>query len=124
MKKLAVVLFAFACSALISCRQNDSKINITYNESDRYYAMIAHFGKSKTRYVERYMDRRLGRKSNISFMNAQIDGNITLDDDARFYLKKEPGLIKIKLNKTSNSDEAYVRVKAMCQGIKKVVTHR
>jgi hypothetical protein len=34
MKKLAVVLFAFACSALIS-----------YNESDRYYSMIAHLAK-------------------------------------------------------------------------------
>ncbi len=121
MKKLIIVMCAFACISVISCRHNERDINITYNESDQYYSMIAHFGKSKTRGVEKYMDHKLGKKSNISFMNAQIDGNVTLDDDTRFYLKKQPGLIKIKLDKTSNSDEAYVRVKAMCQGIKKVV---
>lgn len=93
--------------------------SLTFSESDHYYSMNAHFSKSKTRNVERYMDRRIGTRSNMSFVNSRIDGKLALDDHTTFYIKKYPGLIKIKMNKDENSYEAYHRIKAMCEGIKK-----
>jgi hypothetical protein len=83
--------------------------------------MDAHFSKSKTREVEEYMDRRIGKKSNMSFINSRMDGTIALDDHTTFYIKKSLGMLKIKLDKQENSEEAFHRVKYMCEGIKSVV---
>jgi hypothetical protein len=120
MRKLAIVIGIIICITT-SCNSSDNNINITYSENDQYYSMIANFAKNKTRTVEKYMDYKLGRSSNISFINSTVEGKIALDDHTSFYIKKIPGHIKIKLDKNENSAEAYSRVKAMCQGIKKVV---
>jgi len=102
---------------------SDHDINITLNESDRYYSMKAYFSKNKTRDVERYMDSRIGKRSNMSFVNSQIDGRLALDDHTTFYIKKSPGLLKIKFDKAENSEEAYERIRSMCEGIKNVLAN-
>ena len=121
MKKLSALFYALLSITVISCMHNDRDINITLNESGHYYSMKAYFGKNKTTDVERYMDSRIGRRSNMSFVNSQIDGKLALDDHTTFYIKKSPGLLKIKLDKTENSEEAYERIRSMCEGIKKVL---
>lgn len=83
--------------------------------------MKARFDKNKMRDVERYMDDKIGRASNMSFINTRIDGAITLDDHTRIDIKKSPGRLDIKFNKDENSDEAYEKIKAMCEGLKNVV---
>jgi hypothetical protein len=122
MKKLPVLFYVLACITVISCRHHGRDISISYHDSDHYYSMNADFSKSKTRAVEEYMDSRIGRRSNRSFMNSQIDGTLALDDHTTFYIKKSPGLIEIKLDKDKNSEVAYRRIKSMCEGIKKVLT--
>ncbi len=124
MKKLAVISGIISCLTLLSCNHNNKNIDITYSENEQYYSMIANFSENKNRDVEKYMDYKLGWRSNTSFVNATINGTIALDDHTTFYIKKEPGHLKIKLDKTENSDEAYNRVKALCQGIKKVVINQ
>jgi 6-phosphogluconolactonase/glucosamine-6-phosphate isomerase/deaminase len=84
--------------------------------------MLAHFSKSQTTNVDEYMDARIGRTSNMSFVNSRIDGKLALDDHTTFYIRKYPGFIEIKLDKDENSDDAYHRIKAMCEGIKKVIS--
>ncbi len=125
MKKLfALLLCAFAGMTLASsCMHNDHDTSISYKEAEGYYSMRAYFSKSKTRKVERYMDDQVGRRSHMSFINSQIDGTIALDDDTKFYIKKYPGYLEIKLDKDANSHESYDEIKSMCQGIKKVLTH-
>jgi hypothetical protein len=100
---------------------DDDHTSLTLSESDEYYSMNARFGKSRTRDVERYMDSRIGTKSNTSFVNSRINGNLSLNDNTTFYIKKYPGHIKIKLDKDENSYEAYHRIKSMCEGIKDVL---
>jgi hypothetical protein len=85
--------------------------------------MKAKFSKSKTRDVEAYIDKKIGSKSNMSFANSRIDGTVSLDDQTKFYMEKSPGILKIKLDKDQNSEEAYYMIKSMCEGIKSVVTH-
>jgi hypothetical protein len=126
MKKLpALFFYAITCIITgVSCiRSNDNgNVNVTVNESDHYYSMNADFSKNKTRAVEEYMDSRIGRRSNMSFVNSRIDGTLALDDHTTFYIKKYPGYIEIKLDKDKNSDNAYWQVKSMCVGIKKLIT--
>jgi hypothetical protein len=121
MKKLQALFFAFVCITAVSCRHHHGNIDINYHESDKYYSMDAYFNKNQTREVDDYMDRRIGRKSNMSFANSRIDGTITLDDHTIFYIKKSPGVLKIKLDKDRNSNESYHEIKSMCIGIKKVL---
>ena len=122
MKKLPVLFYALACITVISCMHNDNgNINITLSESEQYYSMNARFSKSKTRDVEEYMDSTIGTQTNMSFVNSRINGKLALDDHTTFYIKKYPGRIKIKLDKDENSDEAYHRIRAMCEGIKEVI---
>lgn len=124
MKKLpALFFYAIACITIsFSCMHNDHDTSISYKESDDTYSMKAHYSKSRTKDVERYMDKRIGRRSNMSFVNSRIDGTIALDDHTTFYIKKYPGVLEIKLDKEHNSYEGYDEIKSMCQGIKKVVT--
>jgi hypothetical protein len=125
MKKLTVLFFSvLACVSLISCLHNNHNINIAYSEYSHYYTMNAHFPRSETSDVDEYMDDRIGRGSRMSFVNSRIDGVITLDDHTKFYIKKSPGVLEIKFDKDENTDEAYHTIKSMCQGIKKVLTHK
>ena len=121
MKKLRAFIF-YAITYVItasSCMRNDNgNINLSFKDSDHYYSMYAYFDKSQTRAVEQYMDRRIGRRSNMSFINSKIDGTIALDDHMTFYIKKSPGILKIKLDKDKNSMEAYDKIRSMCEGIK------
>ncbi|MEO6229032.1 MAG: hypothetical protein ABIP10_02835 [Ferruginibacter sp.] len=125
MKKLHALIFCtIACIITASsCRRNNDNGNISLNfkESDHYYSLAAYFDKSQTRNVEQYMDSRIGKRSKTSFINSTIDGTITLDDHTTFYIKKAPGVLRIKLDKDKNSMEAYDRIRSMCEGIKKVL---
>ena len=106
----------------LSCARLNGNTSISISESGHYYKMLAHFNKSQTTTVDEYMDSRIGRTSNMSFVNSRIDGTLALDDHTTFYIKKYPGFIEIKLDKDKNSDEAYHKIKAMCEGIKKVIS--
>jgi len=106
MKKLPVLFYALACFTVISCmHNNDGLTDITLSESGDYYLMKAHFSKGRTRDVEEYMDSRIGKTSNMSFVNSRIDGTIALDDHTIFYIKKYPGCVEIKLDKDQNSEK-------------------
>lgn len=122
MKKLSALLYVLACITVVSCTHHDGNLSITYNESEKYYSMNAHFSKRKTREVENYMDRRIGKGSNMSFINTQSDAVFILKDDTKFYMRKVPGRIQIKLNKYENTYAAYHRIKSMCEGIKNELT--
>jgi hypothetical protein len=123
MKKLPSLFFyALICIIGISCLHNDHNTDISISESDHYYSMDAHFSTRQMRNVEEYMDNRIGRRSNMSFVNSRIDGTLALDDHTTFYIKKYPGRLEIKLDKDKNSYEAYQGIKSMCDGIKKLLT--
>lgn len=123
MKKLVplVALLALACITFISCRDHSRNVSITYYDGDRSYSMNAQFSKRKIRDVERYMERMLGDESNISFHKSRINQRIRLDDESIIQIKKYPGRIKIKLNKNENSEEAYEKIRALCEGIEEVI---
>src|SRR5689334_6390167 len=122
MKKQAFLFLMLISAGFISCKwHHHGNTDISYSERDHYYSMKAWFNKSKTRKVENYMDDKIGDRSNTSFTNTRIDGEIALDDHTTFYIKKYPGFLEIKFDKEKNSYDSYQRIKAMCEGIKEVV---
>src|SRR5437868_4095971 len=106
MKKNSLVLLCnlFLLYFSVSCTQfNNHNIDIHISDSQHNYKFLAHYNKMKTRNVEEYMDDKIGRNSNMSFVNTRIDGKLALDDHTTFYIKKYPGYLEIKLDKNENS---------------------
>ena len=99
MKKSAIFFCALLlCITIISCGFPDGSISIKHSEYDHYYEMTAKFNPDKTTAVERWLDKELPA-GDVSFINTDIDGEITLDNQATFYMKKSPGFLNIKLDK-------------------------
>ena len=83
--------------------------------------MNAWFHENRTRDVEEYLDEKIGRRSNTSFVNTRIDGSIGLNDRTNFLMKKFPGHIEIKLDKRKNSMKSYTEIKSLCEGMQEVL---
>ena len=121
MKKSAIFFCALSlCLTLISCSFPDGSISIKHSEYDHYYEMTAKFNPDRTLAVERWLDKEFS-SVDVSFSNTQIDGNITLDNQAIFYMKKSPGFLNIKLDKEKNSEAVYRKVRSACEEINEVV---
>ena len=82
--------------------------------------MTAKFNPEKTNKVDKFLDKELS-SGNMSFVTTKVDGEITLDNKATFYIKRSPGYLNIKFDKEKNSDEAFSKVKSVCEGINEVV---
>ena len=82
--------------------------------------MTAKFNPDKTAAVDKWLNKELAT-GDMSFASIEMDGEITLDNKATFYMKKSPGFLNIKLDKKKNSDAIYQKVRAACEGINDVV---
>jgi hypothetical protein len=121
MKKLFLMLCILVIgTTVITCGFPGGSISIKHSEYSHYYEMTAKFNPDKTAAVERWLDKELAG-GDLSFANTQIDGNITLDNQATFYIKKAPGFLHIKLDKEKNSAAVYHEIRYVCEGINNVV---
>ncbi len=121
MKKLTMLCCALQCVFLTACWHHHGDISFHYKDNNNSYTMDAWFERNKTRTAERYMNAMIGREHNSSFLNTRMDAVLTLDDGSKFYMKKSPGHILIKMKKDETSDRTYHTMKAMCRGMKDVV---
>ena len=121
MKNSAIIFCALSlCIATISCGIPNGSISIKHSQYSHYYEMTAKFNPDRTAAVERWLDKELST-GDVSFTNTEIDGNITLDNQATFYIKKSPGFLNIKLDKEKNSEAVYQQIRAVCEEINEVV---
>ena len=121
MKNIATLFCLLSlCIAIISCGFPGGSINIKHSEYSHYYEMTAEFNPDRTGAVERWLNKELAT-GDMSFANTEIDGDITLDNNSTFYMKKSPGFLHIKLDKEKNSAAIYQKIRSACEGIKDVV---
>ena len=121
MKKLAILLNVLLSGiVIISCGFPDGSISIKHSQYDHYYEMTAKFNPEKTTKVDKYLDQELAT-GDMSFTNTQMDGEITLDNKTTFYIRKSAGYLNIKFDKEKNSEEAFYKIKVVCDGINDVV---
>ena len=119
MKQLSRLFLSaiFLISSLTACFDgHDTKISVT--DSDDTYEFYAKLEKHKTERVQKYINAQMV-STNVT--GDDIDITTILDDKTQFKLEESPGKVRIKLDKEANSEASYHRVKAMCEGIKKVI---
>ena len=121
MKRIAILFCVLSLGiTIISCGFPGGSSSISQREYSHYYEMKARFNHEKTTEVERWLDQELS-SGDMSFTNTNMDGEITLDNKTTFFIKKSPGHLHIKFDKKKNSDEAYFKIKSVCEGLKDVV---
>jgi hypothetical protein len=115
-----LVLASLCSSCMWNHHEGDTAISISDTKSS--FSVSAYYDKNKTRKVQQCIDKHLGSNNNISFVNAQTDARITLDDKTKFYIRSYPGELKIKFDKEENSFESYTEIRKMCEGIKNIIS--
>ncbi len=122
-------LLCFCCYALLSmslfssCSSLDSNVNLTVSEDEHEYRLLANYPENNTGKVEEYLDEKIGNQNDLSFTNAVIDADLTLDDGTKMYVVNKPGKLRIKLNKNENSAASYQKIKALGEGLQPFLNH-
>ncbi|MEO7308239.1 MAG: hypothetical protein ABIR78_10970 [Ferruginibacter sp.] len=114
--------FIFFLLVMSSCfHVHDHDISITTTDDEDEYEMEASYRRSQTHAVQVYLNDHLINSSSRSFKNRSIDDEITLDDKTTVYINSHPGELRIKINKTQNSEESCERVREICEELKDIL---
>lgn len=121
MKKyfISVVLGLMLLVFLSSCF-HDHDICISVSDDEDEYEMEASYKKNQTHAVQGYLDEHFFNSrssSNSRWRNEEI----TLDDKTTFYINTRPGELRIKFDKTENSEESYEKVRQACEELKEIL---
>ncbi|GAB2840278.1 hypothetical protein [Ferruginibacter profundus] len=125
--KVRFVLVAgvlFFLSVFSSCHRHRHyhDVSISINDDEDIYQLSARFDDRKTRAVENYIHEYTDAADIFKYGgHGNMDATLILDDESKVYVKSREGWLKIKFNKDENSEEAYERVKDMCEGIKEIL---
>ena len=118
------VFSVLALSICFSCSHfhNHHNTSISVTESDDgLYQVTAYFDKAQTKKLQRYMNDCIKPNSLFGSGNVSFDATTTLDDRTHFYIRFQPGELKIKIDKYENSAESYAMIKKLGQGVKDVL---
>ncbi|MEO6540149.1 MAG: hypothetical protein ABIN74_04115 [Ferruginibacter sp.] len=96
---------------------HDRDISITTTDDEDEYEMEASYGRKQTHAVQVYLDEHLLNNQR----SLKTTGKITLDDKTTVYINSYPGELRIKINKTENSDESCERVRELCEELKDIL---
>jgi len=122
--------FLFIAAALFlgtvfsSCRDdnyyhNHDDVSISIHEDDDEYRLNARFDDNKTREIDNYIKTCIESNGHSRYDgHGDFNATLTLDDNSRVYIKSREGRLKIKFDKEANSEEAYEKIRDMCEGIK------
>ena len=120
--------FAVMVSVLIlavsfsSCfRHHQHYTSVTISDSRDEYELYASYDRQRTRKIQRLLDRELNVDFNRYFNNAHVDELITLDDHTTFYMRSLPGELKIRVDKSANPGDSWVKIQNVCEDIKEAL---
>ena len=113
----------FFVSIFSSCYwHHHHDVSISINDDEDIYQLSARFDDDKTRAVDNYIKACTETYGRFSYGGqGDLEGTLILDDNTKVYVKSREGRLKIKFNKEENSEEAYEKVKDMCEGIKELL---
>lgn len=122
MKKNSLIVLITAI-VFSSCWYNRNNVSVSIKEDEDEYSLQAKYNPAKTQNVQRYIQSQLEPNKIFNNTNGMVDVTAVLDDDTKLYIKSNRGSLKIKFDKEENSEEAYYRVKEMCEEIKDIIAH-
>jgi len=99
----------------------NDKTFVKITESDNSYELASVYNPAKSKPITAYLDKCLTGPRDLSFKNAQLDANITLDSKITFYIRSRPGELILKFDKRKNNNGDYIKFKKMCEGIKAII---
>lgn len=102
---------------LSSCFHNHN-ISISISDDDKEYEMEASYRKNQTHKVRAYLNEHLFSNSVVLVKNKSMDEEIILDDNTTFYINSYPGELRIKMDKTENSEASCEKVRQVCEDLK------
>lgn len=106
---------------LSSCFHNHNVTSISISEDEDEYEMDASYRKSKTHQVRVYLNENLLDNSTVLVKNKPVKKEITLDDNTSFYLDAHPGELRIKIDKSDNSEASCKKIRLVCEGLKEIL---
>lgn len=105
---------------LSSCFHNHN-ISISISDDEKEYEMDASYRKNQTHKVRAYLNEHLLSSSVVLVKNTSMDEEIILDDNTTFYINSYPGELRIKIDKTENSQASCEKVKQVCEELKDIL---
>ena len=112
----AVPLLIFMLS-FSSCF-HDHNISVSINDDEDEYEMDASFQRKQTHAVQVYLNDNLLVNGSEWHRNDEVEKEITLDDNTTFYIDASPGELRIKIDKTENSEQSCEKLRQVCEDIK------
>jgi len=119
MKKRRSLYFALFFSVVIALGScfHDHDMSISINDDDDVYRMMATFERDQSGSVHRIINAHL-HQHDMSFDQGSVDTNVKLDDGTSFYIRTRPGRLKIKFDRSENTEESCKWLEEMCEEIK------
>lgn len=116
MKKAFALLAVCALVFCIFFAYATDKTSFSVSDNNETYKITASFNKKNNKAVQRVLHRFV-KPNNIFGGDGSVtyDGSITLSDKTSFDIKFFPGELKIKMDKTKNSEAAYNKMKKMSE---------
>jgi len=116
MKKALTACVLILCILFVYAKVNTDKTSLSISDNNETYKIVASFNKKNDKAVQRVLHRFV-KPNNIFGGEGSVtyDGSITLDDKTSFDIKFFPGELKIKMDKTKNSEASYNKMKKMSE---------
>ncbi len=126
MKKLSFLSIPALAAILIlsSCWHSNHNIRISVKNNEDQYQFSASYNERKTGKIENLINEKIAPTRLKWSGDEDVDVTTVLEDKTKFHLESSPGELRIKLDKTENSHDSYIRVKEMCEEIKDIITNK
>lgn len=116
---LAIGLMMIA--GISSCFHHRHDISISVSDDENEFEMDADYGRNKSHRVQVYLNNHLLNNSSVSIRNGFVDDEVTLDDETSFYINTNPGELRIRIDKTENSEEQCEKIRQACEDLKEIL---
>lgn len=114
-------IFIIIASSAVYLREYYSQdINISVNDDNDEFQIVAKYPRNKIGTLYHYLALQINISDLKDFNSVVIKKYQMPDEKMTIYLKSKPGYLKIVLDKHQNSKEAYLKLKNLSEGIKRV----
>jgi hypothetical protein len=115
------ILFVFISLTYVFHKMyDDHDLSIRVKETDDSYSFYASYAKFNTGRLQHFMNKTL--HTNQFASGSRLSSFITLEDNTHFYIRTQPGNLYLKLDKRSNDEQSYLRIKRLGEEIKRKLT--
>ncbi|HQW83021.1 MAG TPA: hypothetical protein PK987_01095 [Ferruginibacter sp.] len=117
-KNIFVVLPLLIFILIFSSCFNHHNLSVYISDDKNDYEMDASFQKRQTHAVQKYLNANLLAFENEWHKYDLINKEVTLNDNTTFFIDAAPGALRIKIDKEENSEQAYEKIRQVCEEIK------